>query len=81
MCPLMKKVIHLIELEAIAAISYAILFVYGIIFDRFSTESSSEIVDAMTLFMYSTLIIDIILILVVLFVCKRTCNLCKSVKK
>ena len=81
MCPLMKKLGLLIELEVGAAISYVVLLVYGVVFHRFSSEASTEIADAMALFLYTMFAINIILALLVLLVCRLQCKKCKDVNK
>ena len=73
MCPLMKKLIPLIEFEVGANVVVIILLGYGICTGKFNEETADSVRDMLIVFSFSATVLNAVIACILVF-CRRACD-------
>lgn len=73
MCPLMKKLIPLIEFEVGANVVVIILLGYGIFTGKFNEETADSVRDMLLLFSFSATVLNAVIACILVF-CRKACG-------
>lgn len=79
MCPLMKKLIPLIEFEVGVNVVVIILLGYGIFTGKFNEEIADSVRDMLIVFSFSATVLNAVIAFILVF-CRKACgnDICKN---